>query len=169
MKKLIIIFVPIIFSFYIILDVYEVANPPFSSDSRKIGDYEVQISTNPTVPSVDKDTTILFRVLDKNGQEVEKFRMGIEIYYNDKLVNTFPPLDHNGGRWETDYTFHESGNHVFMVDLYGIEGNGVVTTYSLNISTLNLYGGIFFAVVIAGLAGGAGILIAILIFKKFKK
>ncbi|MGI0068617.1 MAG: hypothetical protein ACREAN_00010 [Nitrosopumilaceae archaeon] len=155
------------FGFLLILVTYEILNPPFSSDSVKIGNYEVQVSTTPTVPDVGKDTKIHFRVLDQNGNQVDKFRMGLKIYFNDQLLQSFPPADYPG-IWDADYTFQEPGNHVLRAELFDLK-TGNVYSYAFNITTLNLYESIFFVLVMVGVAGAVGIIMAIIIFQKKAK
>jgi hypothetical protein len=167
MRKKFYVFLPIYFGFFLILTAYEVIYPPFSTDSAKIGNYEVQVSTTPSVPDVGKDTKIHFRVLDQDGNQVDKFRMGLKIYYNEQLVRDFPATDYPG-TWDVDYVFQESGNHVFRADLFDLK-TGNVDSYTFNIATLSLYQSIFFALVISGIAGAAGIVMAIIIFQKKAK
>ncbi|MGI0073734.1 MAG: hypothetical protein ACREA3_07980 [Nitrosotalea sp.] len=155
------------FGFLLILVTYEILNPPFSSDSVKIGNYEVQVSTTPTVPDVGKDTKIHFRVLDQNGNQVDKFRMGLKIYFNDQLLQSFLPTDYPG-IWDADYTFQEPGNHVLRAELFDLK-TGNVYSYAFNITTLNLYESIFFVLVMVGVAGAVGIIMAIIIFQKKAK
>ena len=158
---------PVYFGFFLVLITFEIINPPFSSDSVKIGNYEIQVSTTPTVPDVGKDTKIHFRVLDQDGNQVDKFRMGLKIYFNDQLEQSFPAADYPG-IWDADYIFQEPGNHVLRADLFDLK-TGNVDSYAFNITTLNLYESIFFVLVIAGVAGAVGIILVIVIFQKKTK
>ncbi len=85
MKKRFYLFLPIYFSFFIGLGIYEVIHPPFSTDSTRIGNYEIKIETTPPVPETGKNTSIHFLVLDENARPVDNFRMGLQIYHNDDL------------------------------------------------------------------------------------
>jgi hypothetical protein len=69
-KKRFYLFLPIYFSFFIGLGTYEVIHPPFSTDSARIGNYEIKIETTPSVPEILKNTSIHFLVLDENGKPV---------------------------------------------------------------------------------------------------
>ncbi|MGQ0795574.1 MAG: hypothetical protein ACT4N5_05240 [Nitrosopumilaceae archaeon] len=164
------IFVMILLSIVIISPIYYTsAHSLFNSSEEKIGSHRVQIATLPEIPTVNEKSQILFRVLDDNELEVDKFRMGARIYYNDVLVDTFPAQYHDDGHWETDYTFTQPGIHIFRVDLYDIAENGGVITYTFNISTLNPFGYIFYYIIIAGGFGGSGLVIwSILSRKKIK-
>ncbi|WP_101478020.1 hypothetical protein [Candidatus Nitrosotalea bavarica] len=165
MKKRFYLFLPIYLSFFIGLGVYEVIHPTFSTDSTRIGNYEIKIETTPTVPEIGKNTIIHILVLDESGKPIDNFRMGIQIYYNDNLQNSFPPADHNSGRYDLDHVFEESGNHVIRVDLFDLK-NGDVLSHAFNVGVLNFYMSMFTYLIIAGLAGAAGIIIAIIIFQK---
>lgn len=168
MKKRYYLLLPIYASFFVGLGVYEIINPPFSTDSVRIGDYEIKIGTTPAIPEVGKDTTIHFQVLDKYGKDLDKFRMGLQIYYNDNLVKSFPPSDHNSGKWDFDYVFEKSGNHIIRVDLFDLKNGGVLSN-AFNVTVLNFYGVMFSSLIIAGIAGAVGILIAIVVFQRILK
>lgn len=159
------LFLPIYLGFFVVLGVYEVSHPPFSTDSTRIGDYEIKVETSPPVPEVGRVTTLHFLVLDQNEKQVDNFRMGVQVYYNDNIVNSFPPADHSSGKWDLDYTFNEPGNHVIRVDLADYK-NGGTLSYAFNVGVLNFYMNVFTYLVIAGLAGAGGIVIAIILFQK---
>lgn len=165
MKKRFYLFLPIYLSFFIGLGTYEVIHPPFSTDSVRTGNYEIKIETTPPVPETGKNTSIHFLVLDENSRPVDNFRIGIQIYYNDDLEISIPPADHSSGRYDLDYTFKESGNHVIRVDLFDLK-SGQILSHAFNVGVLNFYMNIFTYLVITGLSGAAGIIIAIIIFKK---
>jgi hypothetical protein len=152
------------FSFFAGLVTYEIMHPSFSTDAIKVGNYEVQVSTTPSVPDVGTNTKIHFLVLDQNNNQVDKIRMDLKIYYNDNLMKEFPPNDYPGA-FDIDYTFQEPGNHVFRAEIFD-PNTGNPELYDFNITTLSLYISIFVVLVIAGIGGAGGIIIAILIFAK---
>jgi len=164
-KKRFYLFLPIYFSFFVGLGVYEVIHPPFSTDSTRIGNYEIKIETTPPVPEIESNTKIHFLVLDQNDNPIDNFRMGLQIYYNDDLESSFPPSDHSSGRYDLDYVFKESGNHVIRVDLFDLK-KGEVLSHAFNVGVLNFYMNMFTYLIIAGLTGAAGIVFAIIIFQK---
>ncbi|MGI0082374.1 MAG: hypothetical protein ACREAF_06840 [Nitrosopumilaceae archaeon] len=138
----------------------------FNSATQKIGNYKVQVATIPEIPATGEKTQILFRVLDDADNEVEKFRMGVRIFYKDVLVDTIPPQYHEGGHWDTNYVFRESGNHIFRADLYDVAENSGIISYTFNISTLNPFGYIFIYVISAGGIACLAIIVWILISRK---
>ena len=144
------------------------AHSMFNSETEKIGGYKMQIATLPEIPNQDEKFQLLFRALDSDDKELEKFRMGVRIYYNDQLVDNIPPQVHTNGHWETDYIFHESGNHIVRVDLYDIQDNGEPLTYTFNVSTLNPFGYAFGYIISSGGIACFGIIIWIIISNKRK-
>jgi hypothetical protein len=165
MKKKFYIFLPVYFSFFVGLGVYEIIHPSFSTDSTRIGNYEIRIETTPSVPEVEKNTRIHFLVLDESGNPVDNFRMGLQIYYNNDIQSSFLPADHSSGRYDLDYVFKESGNHVIRVNLFDLK-KGEMLSHAFNIGVLNFYMNMFTYLIIAGLAGTVGIILAIVIFQK---
>ena len=131
--------------------------------------HRVQIATLPEIPTFNEKSQILLRVLDDNENEVDKFRMGIRIYYNDELVDTIQPAYHENGHWQFDYVFKRPGIHIFRVDLYDVAENGGVLTYTYNITTLVPFGYIFYYTVISGGFAVSGIIIWSLLSRKKSK
>lgn len=141
---------------------YAGAHEELNSGDESIGNYEVQVATDPEIPSANQPFKLSFRVLnyhsasnllnsfDTRLSEVDHFRMGIRIYYNNELVSTVPVQDYKGGEWSTSYIFHESGNHVMFVDLYDVGPGGQPLTFIYNVSVLDVFGPLFQYIISAG-------------------
>jgi len=130
----------------------------FNSAESTIGDFRVQIATLPEIPSNGEPMQILFRVTDLDYEEVDRFTMGVRIFYNDIQIDAIPPQSHQGGHWEADYILERSGIHIFRVDLYDVAKDGGVLTYIFNISTQNPFGYAFIFSIAAGSMGLGAIL-----------
>ncbi len=168
MNKRYFLLLPIYFGFFVVLGVYEFLYPPFTTDSIKVGDDEIRMSTTPSIPEVNKETKIHLSVVDTNGQIVNSYMMGLQIYHNDDLLKSFPQTTHPAGSWDVDYVFEESGNHIIRIDLYNLETGGI-TSNAFNLSILNLYTTMLAYLIISGIAGAGGILIAIFVYQRFYK
>jgi len=141
---------------------YASAHNNLNSDDQTIGNYELQVATDPEIPEANHQFKLSFRVLNHQSasnilnslntqiSEVDHFRMGLRIYYNDQLVGTIPVQNINKGEWSTYYTFHETGNHIVSVDLYDVGPNGRTLTYTFNITVLNVFGNIFPYIISSG-------------------
>jgi hypothetical protein len=141
---------------------YASAHNNLNSDDQTLGNYEMQVATDPEIPEANHQFKLSFRVLNHQSasnilnslntqiSEVDHFRMGLRIYYNDQLVGTIPVQNINKGEWSTYYTFHETGNHIVSVDLYDVGPNGRTLTYTFNITVLNVFGNIFPYIISSG-------------------
>ncbi len=149
----------LVFLIFFSTTIYEAdAHSLFNSAESTIGDYRVQITTLPEIPSTGEKSRILLRVTDRDLNEVDRFTSGIRIFFDDEEVDTIPPQTHDGGHWQTDYVFQRSGNHIFRVDLYDVAKDDSVITYTFNVSTQNPFGYIFIYSIAAGSIGFAIIL-----------
>ena len=122
----------------------------FNSAEETIGEHRVQIATLPEIPETGKVMQILLRVTDLDYVEVDRFTMGIRIFYNDQQIGAVAPKSIDSGHWEFDYTLDNPGNHILRADLYDVARDGGVITYTFNISTQNPFGYIFIISITAG-------------------
>jgi len=129
------------------------AHSMFNSGEKFEAGYRVQVATLPEFPEIGESSTFLIRVTEGfDYEEVDRFRMGIKIYYNEELVDTIPPKSIEGSHWDIDYVWKNSGNHIVKVDLYDVGENQGVVTFTFNMGTQNPFGYIFFiAIAIGGL------------------
>lgn len=126
------------------------AHSLFNSSEQILGDFRIQIATLPEFPQIGEESQLLFRVTDLDYNEVDRFTMGVRIFFNEEQIDAIRPQTHDTHHWETEFTFQESGNHIFRVDLYDAAKDGGVLTYVFNMSTQSPFGYIFFASLIAG-------------------
>ena len=157
---------------------YASAHNNLNSDDQTIGNYEVQVATDPEIPEANHPFKLSFRVLNHQSasnilnslntqiSEVDHFRMGARIYYNDQLVGTIPVQSFDKGEWSTEYTFHETGNHIVNVDLYDVGPNGKTLTYTFNITILSVFGNIFPYIISSGGIGFVVIVVWALMTRK---
>jgi hypothetical protein len=142
----------------------------FNSGEKFEAGYRVQVATLPEFPEIGEPSQFLVRVT--NGfdfEEVERFTMGIRIYFNEELVDTIPPKSIEGAHWDIDYVWKNSGNHIVKVDLYDIGKNQGVVTYTFNMGTQNPFGYIFFIAITIGALGLVIVTGIVYLPKKFKK
>ena len=161
------IFIFFIFSgFPIISDVH--AHSLFNSSEETLGDYRVQIATLPEFPQIGEKSEVLIRVTDTDYNEVERFTMGMRIFFNEEQIEAVRPQSINGAHFATDFVFYDSGNHIFRVDLYDATDDGGTLTFTFNLSTQSPFGYIFISAIAAGGIIFAGV-IALIFIPKFIK
>jgi len=127
------------------------AHSLFNSAEQTIGDFRMQVATLPEFPQVGETSQILFRLTDRDLNEVDRFNMGIRIFFNNQQVEAVRPQLIEGGHWQMDYVFQTSGNHIFKVDVYD-KGERGLLTYTFNMSTQNPFGYIFIVAITIGAA-----------------
>jgi len=158
----------------LILSFYSGFNPAyahsmFNSAEQFYGGYRVQVATTPEFPQVDEPSQFLLRVTDEDFKELDKFTMGIRVFYNDQQVNVISPTVINSGHWDIDYVWKNVGNHVVKVDLYDMEETNPILTYTFNMGTQNPFGFIFFGAIITGALVFAGVIAYIYLPTMLKK
>ena len=153
------------------ISVFDVnAHSMFNSGEKFEAGFRVQVATLPEFPEIGEPSIFLVRVTEGfDYEEVDRFRMGIKIYYNEELVDTIPPKSIEGAHWDLDYVWKNSGNHIVKVDLYDIGENQVVVTYTFNMGTQNPFGYIFFIAITIGALFLAITIGYVYFTKKFKK
>ena len=162
------IFIFFIFSgFPIISDVH--AHSLFNSSEETLGDYRVQIATLPEFPQIGEKSEVLIRVTDTDYNEVERFTMGMRIFFNDEQIEAVRPQSIVGAHFTTDFVFYDSGNHIFRVDLYDATDDGGTLTFTFNLSTQSPFGYIFISAIAAGGIFFAGVIGIIFIPKMIKR
>ncbi len=143
------------------------AHALLNSAESTIGNNRVQIATDPEIPTVGEKSRILLHVTDLDLNDVNRFTIGIRIFYNDVQIDGVPPQSIDGAYWDFDYIFKTSGNHIFRVDLYDPDVG--VITHTFNVSTQNPFGYIFVYVIASGAIGLAVLVSYIYLPKKLKK
>jgi len=126
------------------------AHSLFNSAEQFHGGYRVQVATLPEFPNIGETSQLLFKITDADFNEVRRFTIGVEIFFNDELVDSFPPKSYEGAHFFTDYVFERPGNHIFRVNLYDMPGTQGVLSYTFNMSTQSPFGYIFFISISVG-------------------
>ena len=145
------------------------AHSMFNSSEKFEAGYRVQVATAPEFPQINEPSQFLVRVTDGDFNEVERFTMGIRVYFHDQQVDAIPPKSIEGGHWDFDYVWRQQGNHIVKIDLYDMGGNDGIITYTFNMGTQSPFGIIFFSAIIVGALVFTGMMIYIYLPKVFKK
>ena len=156
------------FSFISIFDAN--AHSMFNSSEKFEAGYRVQVATLPEFPQIGEPSKFLVRVTEGfDYNEVDRFTMGIRVFYNDQQIDTIPVTHIEGSHWDIDYVWKNSGNHIVKVDLYNIGVNQGITTFTFNMGTQNPFGYIFFIAIAIGALFLAVTVGYVYFTKKFKK
>jgi len=144
------------------------AHSMFNSSEKFYGGYRVQVATTPEFPQINEPSQFLVRVTDSDFEEVDRFTMGIRIFFNNQQVDAIPPKSIEGAHWDIDYVWKSQGNHIVKVDLYDMSEKGILT-YTFNMGTQSPFGIIFFSAIVVGALVFVGMMVYIYLPKFFKK
>ena len=167
-RSFFLIFILLFSSIPILSDVY--AHSMFNSAEKFESGYRVQVATAPEFPQIGEPSQ--FRVKVTEGfdyEEVDRFTMGMRIFFNEQQVDTIPPTSIEGSHWDFDYIWRTQGNHIVEINLYDMGDNSEIITYKFNMGTQNPFGMIFFAAIIVGALTLTGVVVYIYLPQAFKK
>lgn len=93
------------------------ADPLDNSLRQRIGDYDIQISTVPTVPISGKETIINIMITSVSNIPVTDTPIVIRVSDEDnELIRTQPTLL-SGGHYSFNHNFNKSGVFLFSIDI----------------------------------------------------
>jgi len=141
----------------------------FNSAEQFYGGYRVQVATTPEFPQIDEPSQFLLRVTDEDYVEVDRFTMGIRVFYNDQQVDTIIPTSVESGHWDFDYVWRNTGNHIVKIDLYDMPGTDGVLTYTFNMGTQSPFGIVFIGAITTGAFVFLGVMLYIYVPRISKK
>ena len=146
------------------------AHSMFNSAEKFEAGYRVQVATTPEFPQIGEPSQFLVKVTKGfDYEEVDKFTMGIRIFFNDQQVDTIPPRSIEGAHWDLDYVWRSSGNHIVKIDLYDIGENQEIQTFTFNMGTQSPFGYIFILSITIGALCLATVVAYIYFPRIFKK
>ena len=166
-RSVFLIFILLFSSISVFHDVY--AHSMFNSAEKFYAGYRVQVATAPEFPQIDEPSQFLVRVTDADFEEIDRFTIGIRVFYNDQQVDAIPPQSIEGGHWDFDYVWRNPGNHIVLIDLYDMGENQGILTFTFNMGTQSPFGYIFFASITVGALCLTGVVVYIYLPKVFKK
>ncbi len=145
------------------------AHSMFNSAEQIYGGYRVQVATAPEFPQIDEPSQFLVRVTDEDYLEVDRFTMGIRVYYNDQQVDAIIPTSVESGHWDFDYVWRNTGNHIVKIDLYDTPGTDGILTYTFNMGTQSPFGIVFIGAITTGAFVFLGVMLYIYVPRISKK
>jgi len=167
-RSVFLIFILLFSSIPIFDDAY--AHSMFNSAEKFESGYRVQVATAPEFPQIDEPSQ--FRVKVTEGfdyEEVDRFTMGIRVFFNDQQIDAIPPKSIEGAHWDFDYVWRNQGNHIVKIDLYGMEEREDILTFTFNMGTQNPFGTIFFSAIVVGALVFTGVISYVYLPTVFKK
>ena len=145
-----------------------IADPLKNSIRQVIGNYNMEMRTDPKIPVVGHATSISLRISSVNGDDLVDLPIVIKISNGGKELEKTHPILVPYGHYIYKYTFSEAGIYALDIDINdtNYSGQDLVFTFPINVSSsfagyllssmLPLVSGI---VIISAVATGIGVVI----------
>jgi hypothetical protein len=143
------------------------ADPLQNAYRQRIGNYDVEMSTEPKSPLIGSPTNILVRIAGVNGDDLVDTQIMIRLVKDGAELQRTNPIIVPYGHYTYEYTFAEAGRYVLYVDLNDYSYSGETLTFTFFVNVAGPFDYLYIvapsaAAVVAGIAGT-------LVFMKRKK
>ena len=143
------------------------ADPLQGANKQRIGNYDVQMTTEPKSPGVGSPTGILIRIGGVNGDDLVDVPIVMRLVKDGVEIQRTSPLIVPYGHYTQQFSFPQSGRYVLYVDLndYSYSGETLTFTFFINVAGPSDY--LYIAApLVAVVAVG---IVSMMIFMKGKK
>lgn len=112
------------------------ADPLKNAYRQRIGNYDVEMTTEPKSPLAGGPANILIRIAGVNGDDLVDVPITIRLAKDGAELQRTNPIIVSTGHYTHEYTFPESGKYVLYVDLndYIYSGQTLTFTFFVNVA-----------------------------------
>jgi hypothetical protein len=137
------------------------------STKQRIGNYDVEITTDPKSPTVDSNpTNVLIRIAGVNGDHPMDVPIMIRLMKDGDVLQTTKPIIVQSGHYTHEFAFTQPGRYILYIDLDDYTYSGEVLTFTFFINVSGSFDYLYIAVPSALALAGT---VSLLIFMKRKK
>jgi hypothetical protein len=134
------------------------------ASKQRIGNYDVEMITDPKSPVVGSSISILLRISGVNGDHLVDVPATIRIVKDGAEIQQTNPIIVPFGHYTHHFTFEQSGRYTVYVDINDYTYSGEILTFTFFINVAGTYDYLF---VVAPV--GVGIAVATIILLAFVK
>jgi len=141
------------------------------ASKQRIGNYDVEMTTEPKSPTVGGSTSptnILIRIAGVNGDHPADVPIMMRLVKDGVVLQTTNPIIVPYGHYIHEFTFEQSGRYVLYVDLNDYIYSGEVLSFTFFINVSGPFDYLYVAVPSAIVVVGVGI-VSMLVFMKGNK
>ena len=141
------------------------------ASKQRIGNYDVEMTTEPKSPTVGGSTSptnILIRIAGVNGDHPADVPIMMRLVKDGVVLQTTNPIIVPYGHYIHEFTFEQSGRYVLYVDLNDYIYSGEVLSFTFFINVSGPFDYLYVAVPSAIVVVAVGI-VSMLLFMKGKK
>lgn len=112
------------------------ADPLKNAYRQRIGNYDVEMTTEPKIPVAGSPANILIRIAGVNGDDLVDVPITIKLVKDGLELQRTNPIIVPFGHHTHEYTFSEAGRYVLYVDLndYSYSGETLTFTFFVNVA-----------------------------------
>ncbi|MGI0023786.1 MAG: hypothetical protein ACREA4_01415 [Nitrososphaera sp.] len=136
------------------------ADPLQNAAKQRIGNYDVEMTTDPINPSAGTPAKILLRIAGVNGDDLVDVPIAIRIVKDGNELQRTDQIFVPYGHYTHGYSFAENGRYVLYVDLqdHAYSGETLTFTFFINVGAASDY--FYLTVPLAGAIGAIALLLA---------
>jgi hypothetical protein len=141
------------------------------ASKQRIGNYDVEMTTEPKSPTVDDSsspTNILIRIAGVNGDHPTDVPIMMRLVKDGTVLQTTNPIIIPSGHYIHEFVFSEAGRYVLYIDLNDYIYSGEVLTFTFFINISGPFDYLYIAVPSVGVVA-VGIVAAVVFMKGRKK
>ena len=141
------------------------------ASKQRIGNYDVEMTTEPKSPTVDDSsspTNILIRIAGVNGDHPADVPIMMRLVKDGTVLQTTNPIIISSGHYIHEFVFSEAGRYVLYIDLNDYIYSGEVLTFTFFINVSGPFDYLYVAVPSVGVVA-VGIVAAVVFMKGRKK
>jgi hypothetical protein len=143
------------------------ADPLQNAYRQRIGNYDVEMTTEPKSPVVGSPTDILIRIAGVNGDDLVDTQITMRLVKDGAELQRTNPIIVPYGHHTHEYTFVEAGRYVLYVDLNDYSYSGETLTFTFFVNVAGPFDYLYIAAPSAGAAAAA--IAGAVIFMKRKR
>jgi len=138
------------------------------ASKQRIGNYDVEMITDPKSPVVGSSTSVLIRISGVNGDHLVDVPMTIRIVKDGAEIQQTNQIIVPFGHYTHEFTFEQGGRYTVYVNIDDYMYSGEMLTFTFFINVAGTFDSLFVVTPIAaGIAIAAGILLTFM--KKKRK
>jgi hypothetical protein len=141
------------------------------ASKQRIGNYDVEMTTEPKSPTVDDSsspTNILIRIAGVNGDHPADVPIMMRLVKDGTVLQTTNPIIIPSGHYIHEFVFSDAGRYVLYIDLNDYIYSGEVLTFTFFINVSGPFDYLYVAVPSVGVVA-VGIVAAVVFMKGRKK